>query len=284
MYSRWRWCVLLILSQEKRKVVEIPIERIVPNPSQPRRIFVQTELDNLSNSIKESGLLQPLTVRRLGANQYELIAGERRLRACRIAGFKTVSCIVNDCDEKQSAIYAMLENLQRQDLQLFEEAEGIARLISEWGVTQEEAAIRLGKSQSAIANKLRLLKLSLDDRKKIVEAGLTERHARALLRIPNQAMRSKVLDTIITNGYNVQRTDAYIEQLLTLKEAEVKPKSKGKRTFIVKDIRIFMNTINHAIETMKLSGIHAVTHKCETEDYIECIVRIPKAKSSTAAS
>ena len=259
---------MLILSQEKRKVVEIPIERIVPNPSQPRRIFVQTELDNLSNSIKESGLLQPLTVRRIGANQYELIAGERRLRACRIAGFKTVSCIVNDCDEKQSAIYAMLENLQRQDLQLFEEAEGIARLISEWGVTQEEAAIRLGKSQSAIANKLRLLKLSLEDRK----------------RIPNQAMRSKVLDTIITNGYNLQRTDAYIEQLLTLKEAEVKPKSKGKRTFIVKDIRIFMNTINHAIETMKLSGIHAVTHKCETEDYIECIVRIPKAKSSTAAS
>ena len=246
---------MLILSQEKRKVVEIPIERIVPNPSQPRRIFVQTELDNLSNSIKESGLVQPLTVRRIGANQYELIAGERRLRACRIAGFKTVSCIVNDCDEKQSAIYAMLENLQRQDLQLFEEAEGIARLISE-----------------------------LEDRKKIVEAGLTERHARALLRIPNQAMRSKVLDTIITNGYNVQRTDAYIEQLLTLKEAEVKPKSKGKRTFIVKDIRIFMNTINHAIETMKLSGIHAVTHKSETEDYIECIVRIPKAKSSTAAS
>ena len=163
---------MLILSQEKRKVVEIPIERIVPNPSQPRRIFVQTELDNLSNSIKESGLLQPLTVRRIGANQYELIAGERRLRACRIAGFKTVSCIVNDCDEKQSAIYAMLENLQRQDLQLFEEAEGIARLISEWGVTQEEAAIRLGKSQSAIANKLRLLKLSLEDRKKIAEVGL----------------------------------------------------------------------------------------------------------------
>ncbi|MFR1214314.1 MAG: ParB/RepB/Spo0J family partition protein [Acutalibacteraceae bacterium] len=182
-------------------------------------------MDNLSNSIKESGLLQPLTVRRIGANQYELIAGERRLRACRIAGFKTVSCIVNDCDEKQSAIYAMLENLQRQDLQLFEEAEGIARLISEWGVTQEEAAIRLGKSQSAIANKLRLLKLSLEDRKKIAEAGLTERHARALLRIPNQTMRSKVLDTIIANGYNVQH-NAYIEQLLTLKEAEVNRKAK----------------------------------------------------------
>ena len=115
------------------------------------------------------------------------------LMTCLLYTSKTVSCIVNDCDEKQSAIYAMLENLQRQDLQLFEEAEGIARLISEWGVTQEEAAIRLGKSQSAIANKLRLLKLSLEDRKKIVEAGLTERHARALLRIPNQAMRLSLI-------------------------------------------------------------------------------------------
>ena len=277
---------MLILSQEKRKVVEVPLDRIVPNPSQPRRIFTQTELDNLSDSIKENGLLQPLSVRRVGANQYELIAGERRLRACRIAGYKTVSCIVNDCDEKQSAIYAMLENLQRQDLQLFEEAEGISRLIDEWGVTQEEAAVRLGKSQSAIANKLRLLKISLEDRKKIVEAGLTERHARALLRIPNEAMRTKVLDTIIENGYNVQQTDTYIQQLLTLKEAETKQKRKGKRTFIVKDIRIFMNTINHAIETMKLSGIQAVTHKNETADYIECIVRIPKTKekSTTVAS
>lgn len=275
---------MLILSQEKRKVVEIPLERIVPNPSQPRRIFAQTELDNLSKSIKESGLLQPLTVRRIDANQYELIAGERRLRACRIAGLKTVSCIINDCDAKQSAIYAMLENLQRQDLQLFEEAEGIARLIAEWDVTQEEAALRLGKSQSTIANKLRLLKISVEDRKKVIEAGLTERHARALLRIPNETMRSKVLDTIIANGYNVQQTDAYVEQLLTLKAAEKKPEKKGKRTFIVKDIRIFINTINHAIEAMKLSGIDAVTHKSETEDYIECVVRIPKVKSSTAAS
>lgn len=275
---------MLILSQEKRKVVEIPLERIVPNPSQPRRVFTQTELDNLSKSIKESGLLQPITVRRVGANQYELIAGERRLRACRIAGFRTVSCIVNDCDARQSAIFAMLENLQRQDLHLFEEAEGIARLITEWDVTQEEAALRLGKSQSTIANKLRLLRIGVEDRRKIVGAGLTERHARALLRIPNERMRSKVLGTIIANHYNVQKTDDYIEQLLTLKTAEQKQAGKGKRTFIVKDIRIFMNTINHAIEAMKLSGINAVTHKNETEDYIECVVRIPKAKSSTAAS
>lgn len=275
---------MLILSQEKRKVVEIPLEKIVPNPSQPRKIFKQTELDNLSKSIKESGLLQPLTVRRISMQQYELIAGERRLRACRIAGLNTVSCIIHDCDERQSAIYAMLENLQRQDLQLFEEAEGIARLIAQWNVTQEEAALRLGKSQSAIANKLRLLKLNTQERVIITQAGLTERHARALLRIPNELMRAKVLDTIVANRFNVQQTDAYIEQLLTLKEAEKKPGQKGKRKFVVKDVRIFMNTINHAIEAMKLSGIDAVTHKNETEDYIECVVRIPKIRSSNAAS
>lgn len=275
---------MLILSQEKRKVVEIPIERIVPNPAQPRKIFTQSELDNLSKSIKESGLLQPLTVRRTGMQQYELIAGERRLRACRIAGLKTVACIVYDCDERQSAIYAMLENLQRQDLQLFEEAEGIARLIAQWHVTQEEAALRLGKSQSAIANKLRLLRLNAEEREKITQAGLTERHARALLRIPNETMRGKVLDTIIANRYNVRQTDEYIEQLLTLREAEKNTEQRGKRKFIVKDIRIFINTINHAIEAMKLSGINAVTHKSETEDYIECVVRIPKISSSNAAS
>lgn len=275
---------MLILTQEKRKVVEIPIEKIIPNPSQPRREFPQTELDSLSESIKENGLLQPISVRHLGAGKYELIAGERRLRACRIAGLRTVSSIIQDCDERQSAIFAILENLQRQDLQLFEEAEGIARLITQWGVTQEEAAVRLGKSQSAIANKLRLLRIEPQHREKIVNAGLTERHARALLRIPNEEMRTKALETVIANGYNVQKTDEYIEQLLTLKEAEQRPRRKGKRTFVVKDIRVFMNTINRAVETMQLSGIAAVTQKRETEEYIECVVRIPKTKTSTAAS
>ena len=275
---------MLILTQEKRKVVEIPIEKIIPNPSQPRREFPQTELDSLSESIKENGLLQPISVRHLSGGKYELIAGERRLRACRIAGLRTVSSIIQDCDERQSAIFAILENLQRQDLQLFEEAEGIARLITQWGVTQEEAAIRLGKSQSAIANKLRLLRIEPQHREKIVNAGLTERHARALLRIPNEEMRTKALETVIANGYNVQKTDEYIEQLLTLKEAEQQSRRKGKRTFVVKDIRVFMNTINRAVETMQLSGIAAVTHKRETEEYIECVVRIPKTKTSTAAS
>ena len=267
------------LTQERRKVVEISLDKIVPNPSQPRRTFAQNELDSLSESIRANGLLQPILVRKKGFG-YELIAGERRLRACRIAGLKTVSCIINDCDERQSAIFAMLENLQRQDLQLFEEAEGIQRLIAEWGVTQEEAASRLGKSQSTLANKMRLLRLNPEQRKKITEAGLTERHARALLRITQEDKRDLVLDEIIDKNLNVHQTDELIESLMTPIPVLEEPKSKMSRTFIVKDIRIFMNTINNAIDMMKKSGIQAVTQKKETEDYIECVVRIPKAKQA----
>ena len=265
-------------SQEK-----IHLDEIRPNPYQPRKVFDEQALNELALSIKEHGIFQPVILKK-SVQGYEIVAGERRCRAAKIAELDEVPAIIVDFTDQQMMEIALLENIQREDLSPLEEAKAYQALIKEYDYNQTELAEIVGKKQSTIANKLRLLKLSLEDRKKIVEAGLTERHARALLRIPNQAMRSKVLDTIITNGYNVQRTDAYIEQLLTLKEAEAKPKSKGKRTFIVKDIRIFMNTINHAIETMKLSGIHAVTHKCETEDYIECIVRIPKAKSSTAAS
>lgn len=265
------------ITPERRKVVEIALDKIVPNPSQPRRIFSQAELDSLSESIRTNGLLQPILVRRKGFG-YELIAGERRLRACRIAGLKTVSCIINDCDEKQSAIYAMLENLQRQDLQIFEEAEGLQRLIAEWGVTQEEAAARLGKSQSTLANKIRLLRIPPEQRKKITNANLTERHARALLRIADDQKRDLVLNEIIHKNLNVHQTDQLIDTLLTpVPEAEL-PKSRASHTFIVKDVRIFMNTINHAIDLMKKSGIEAVSHKNETEDYIECVVRIPKSR------
>lgn len=274
---------MFTMPQEKRKVVEIPIDKIVPNPSQPRRSFSQQELDGLAESIRVNGLLQPLSVRKVNGN-YELIAGERRLRACRIAGLTNIACIICACDEKQSAVYAMLENLQRQDLQLFEEAEGIQKLIENWGVTQEEAAARLGKSQSTIANKMRLLRLSQSERQTICDAGLTERHARALLRIENESLRNKILKDIIDRSLNVQQTDELIDRIL---ESANSKKNESKRTFIIKDIRVFLNTINHAIETMKLSGINASTQKNETEDYIECVVRIPKkkaAKESCAAA
>lgn len=260
------------IMQDKRRVIEVPLDDIYPNPAQPRRSFPEKELLELSRSIRQNGLLQPLSVRRT-RNGYELIAGERRWRACRLAGLDSASCIVNSCSDKQSAVLAMTENLQRQDLQIFEEAEGIRRLIEEWGVTQEEAALRLGKSQSTLANKLRLLRLTQEERKKISENGLTERHARALLRIEDTELRAKVLDAIIAQHLNVQQTDQYIESILSVKE----DKPKNKKRIIVKDIRIFMNTISHAVKTMQLSGIQAKTIRNETDDYIECIVRIPKA-------
>lgn len=260
---------------EKNKVVQINIDSIQPNPAQPRRIFNEQELLALSRSIRTNGLLQPISVRRTNIG-YELIAGERRLRACKIAGLPTVSCIVNDCSAEKSAVLAMTENLQRQDLQIFEEAEGIRRLIEEWNVTQEEAALRLGKSQSTLANKLRLLRLTDEERNEITQAGLTERHARALLRITEDKLRSKTLNDIISHHLNVQQTDELVEKLLSGKK-----KVKSKHIFIVKDVRVFLNTINHAIDAMKLSGINAQTLKSETDEYIECVVRIPK-KQATA--
>ena len=262
------------LLNEKNKVVQINIDSIYPNPAQPRRMFNEQELIALSRSIRTNGLLQPISVRRVRAG-YELIAGERRLRACKIAGLPTVSCIVCDCTPETSAMLAMTENLQRQDLQIFEEAEGIRRLIEEWNVTQEEAALRLGKSQSTLANKLRLLRLSDAERAKITEAGLTERHARALLRIIDERLREKALDDIIERQLNVQQTDVMVERLLSGKK-----KPKSKHVFIVKDVRVFLNTINHAIETMKQSGINAQTLKSENDEYIECVVRIPKAEAT----
>lgn len=259
---------------EKNRVVEIAAEKIRPNPAQPRREFDEQELRNLAQSIRINGLLQPLLVRR-AADGYELVAGERRLRACRMAGMRAVPCIVRECSAEASAAMALTENLQRQDLGMFEEAEGLRKLIEQWHVTQEEAAYRLGKSQSALANKLRLLRLSPEERGKIAAAGLTERHARAVLRVDDEALRRRALDAIIERQYNVRQTDEYILRLIA-GEAE----NARKRTFIIKDVRIFLNTISHAVKTMRLSGIEAQSLKSETDDYIECIVRIPKAQAT----
>jgi len=265
----------LHIISNRQKVIQINIDLIHPNPAQPRRAFSEQELLGLSRSIRTNGLIQPISVRRI-KDGYELIAGERRLRACKLAGLTTVACMISDCTPERSAVLAMTENLQRQDLQIFEEAEGIRRLIEEWNVTQEEAALRLGKSQSTLANKLRLLRLTDEERAKITAFGLTERHARALLRIADDKQREKALNQIITRHLNVQQTDDLVDKLLTETD-----KPKSKRTFVIKDVRIFFNTINHAIETMKLSGINAQALKSETDDYIECVVRIPKAQAST---
>ena len=262
---------------DKRRDVELPAEKLIPNPRQPRKTFSKEELDGLSRSIASNGLLQPISVRRTSGGKYEIIAGERRWRACVQAGMRQIPCLVQECSDAQSAVLAILENLQRQDLQVFEEAEGIRRLMEDWGVTQEEAARRLGKSQSAIANKLRLLRLTSEERKCIVENGLSERHARAILRIPQEDVRKKLLAQVVEKGLTVRQTEELVEK--TLEEKTAKP-ARG-RTFIAKDIRIFLNTIDHAIRTMQDAGILAQADRKDMGDYLEYTVKIPKTGNSS---
>ena len=258
--------------RDKLKLTKLSPDKILPNPSQPRKVFQEEELEGLAQSIAENGLLQPVTVRRENGTYY-LIAGERRLRACKLAGLKEIPALVADCQPEDSAVLALLENLQRKDLQMFEQANAIVNLLREWQITQEEAAKRLGMSQSYLANKIRLLKLSPEEQEEILKHHLSERHARALLRVDDMTLRQKLLATVIERGLNVAQTEELAAAALQPK----KPAGKRKRTFIAKDIRLFINTIDHAVDAMKTAGIPAQTEKKETEEYIECTVRIPKS-------
>ena len=266
---------LNLLVRSENTIADIPIIKIRPNKAQPRKVFSEDELSALSRSIAENGILQPLTVRKVSSTEYELVAGERRLRAAVMAGLRKVPCIVVKCSDRESAVYALLENLQRADIGIFEEARGIAKLIRRYGLTQEQAAIKLGKTQSTIANKLRLLRLSEEEQEWMEKAGLSERHARALIRIENETVRREVLSRIITENLNVKQSERLVGIYLnsTPKPSRVKGNSKA----VIKDIRIFLNTINRAIDTMRLSGINAQSNKTDTEDFIEYTIRIPKS-------
>lgn len=254
------------------RVISVPVAQIIPNPAQPRKMFELGDLESLASSISENGLLQPLTVRTNYKGEYELISGERRLRAAKLAKLQEVPCIVMETDEKQSAVYALIENIQRQDLNFFEEAAAIKNLIVDWGITQEEASRRLGKAQSTIANKMRLLKFTENQQHKMLEAGLTERHARALLKINDEQTIDKAIYYIEQKNLNVNQTEKYIEAL----SKETKP----SRTFIpvIKDVRVFFNTINRAVETMQRAGINAKTEQIKDDDFIKYIVKIPVQK------
>lgn len=266
--------------KKDNKISEIPIIKIRPNKSQPRHVFNEDELAALSRSISENGVLQPITVRRISATEYELIAGERRLRASVLAGLKKIPCIVIKCSDKESAVFALLENLQRSDLGFFEEARGISKLIRRFGITQEEAARKLGKSQSTIANKLRLLKLTYEEQEWILNAGLTERHARALLRIDDKDVRREALSKIISDKLNTQQSDSLVSIMLKTLEQPV-IRQKGISKVVIKDVRIFVNTINKAIDTMRLAGIDAQSNKTDCENFIEYTIRIPKTQISS---
>lgn len=244
---------------------------ILPNPNQPRKRFDYDELEGLAQSIRSNGILQPLIIRELENGKYELVAGERRLRAARLVGLTKLPCIISEISEADSAVFAVLENLQRQDLDYFEEAEAIATLLSEYRLGQEELCRRLGKAQSTVSNKLRLLKLSDEMRYQISRAGLTERHARALLAIPDETARGRALSIIIDRHLTVSESETLIAQMLRKNDTPKKQMLKG-----FKDIRIFINTLNSAVDTIRRAGIDADSVKTETDEYVEYIVRIPK--------
>ena len=252
-----------------RRVLYLSVDAIRANPDQPRKYFEPEALRELAESIGRYGILQPLTVRR-GEDGYELIAGERRLRAAKLAGLREVPCLAGRSDEEESALLSLIENLQRQDLHYMEEAQCYYDLLNNYNLTQEELAKRLGRSQSSIVIKLRLLRLSPDVVSAIREIGLSERHARAVLRLPENR-RSEALITIAKRKMNARATDLYIEQLLN----EAAP---GRhRISMVKDVRIFVNTIDHAIRLMTDNGVPATAHREERDGYIEYTVRIPTA-------
>ncbi len=256
---------------ESGRVLFVPPEAIRPNPSQPRRVFDQTGLQELAASIVQYGVLQPLTVRRRDGG-FELVAGERRLRAARMAGLGEVPCILLGVDEAESGMIAMVENLQRRDLDFIEEAQGLARLMRLYDLSQEQAAAKVGKSQSAVANKLRILRLSPQVLQALRVNNLSERHARALLRLNSEAEQLAVVEEVVRRQLNVAKTEQYIEALLAKKNA---PK-QGLRKFLVRDVRLFLNSLNRNLEIIKNAGIAADCGKEETDDEIVLTIRIPK--------
>ena len=261
-------------------IVYLSTEDIVPNPVQPRKLFDDEGLEELSRSIKDYGILNPLSVR-LRGSRYELVAGERRLRAARLAGLREVPCILLDVNMEDASLIALVENLQRRDLDFIEEANGINQLIRMFGMSQEEAARRIGKSQSAVANKLRLLRLPPDVLEALRQNGLTERHGRALLRLPDGERQRAALLYIIDNGLTVAATDAYIDALLQEPEPEA-PKPGSRRTFVLKDVRVFLNSLSRSIDLMKQGGIDAGVQREETEDRLILTISIPKNKAAEA--
>ena len=258
-------CQKLRTYMESGRVIFLPARNIRPNPAQPRKVFQPESLEELANSIRQHGILQPLTVRRVGA-YYELIAGERRLRAGQMAGLSEIPCIVMNMDDKESGTAALVENLQRRDLDYIEQARGICTLMDLHTMSQEQVARLLGKSQSAIANKLRLLRHSSQVLEALRENDLTERHARALLKLPTEPEKMQAIAVIARLGMSVSRAEQYIETLLS------EPRDKPART----DVGAFLNHVNQTLCRIQRSGIAAVSERRETDSQIVLTITIPK--------
>ena len=259
-------CAKLKTYMETGRVVFLPARSIKPNPSQPRSRFEPNALAELSESIRAHGILQPLSVRRVGTS-YELIAGERRLRAGQMAGLTEIPCIIMHMDDRESGVVALVENLQRQDLDFIEEAQGISRLIQLQNLSQEQAAKLLGKSQSAVANKLRLLRHSQPVLQALREGGLTERHARALLKLEGEEEKLAAISVIRRGGYSVAKTEEYIEELLKT------GKERRKRGV---NVGTFLNSLTTSLSRIQSEGIRVVSQRVETEKEIQLTITIPK--------
>ncbi len=257
------------------QVLQIPLSKIVPNPYQPRKEFESEALSELADSIRQYGVLQPLLVAPGKGDTYILIAGERRLRASTMAGLGTVPVIVSEYTSQQIAEIALIENLQRKDLHYLEEAEGYEKLVNTFHLTQESMAIRVGKKQSTIANKLRLLRLPSSVRKKLHNSDLTERHARVLLKLENEDLQKAVLQKVLKGHLNVRQTEALVEK--TLKEAG-KLNQKKPRFVIVNDVRIYLNSIKEIMETVKTSGIPSSMEQEMDGDDVVVTLRIKNVK------
>jgi len=260
-------------------IYDIPVKSISANPNQPRKTFDERALYGLAQSIRDYGIIQPLSIRLINNSaekKYELIAGERRLRAARLLFMESVPCVIIDADSRASAELAIIENLQREDLNFFEQARAIHKLIESFGYTQEQAARRLSVSQSYIANKLRILKLSKEEQDIIIEYGLTERHARSFIRLADGQERKNAVATVIKRALNVSATDKYISKLL-IKDEPVG--EKPRNIIIFKDVRLFLSTIDKAVDTVVQSGIDIKSEKVDKGEYIEICLTVPKKRA-----
>lgn len=259
----------------------IPVDSIRPNPYQPRKDFNKKSLEELSQSIKSFGLIQPISVRKLQNESYELVAGERRLRASELAELEEIPAIIVEYRDNESAMIALIENLQREDLNFIEEAEGYNNLIVDHGFTQQQLAEKMGKSQSTIANKLRLLKLPEDIKKDLLDHNLTERHGRALLKLSDDKLKREVLDKVIKNELNVSKTESLVNDILDdliSEDEDVKEEKQNIKGLI--STRIYLNTIKKAYTAIKESGVDAQYLEKDKGEYVEVTIQIPKKQQS----
>lgn len=262
---------------ESTRVTMLSPDVISPNPDQPRRYFDPDGLYELAESIRVHGILQPLSIRRKGGGRYELIAGERRLRAAMICGLEQVPCLVLEVSRESSCLLSLIENLQRRDLDFWEEAKALERLTTVYGLSQEEAAAKVGKSQSAVANKLRLLRLPQEVLALLRKHGFTERHARALLRLPTPEAQAAGADLLVKEGWTVARTEKYVEEVL-------RNQTKGKKTrppLLIRDVRFFLNSLDHSLAVMRSAGVAAQCQRKEEGEDLLLTIRIPKAKGQS---